>query len=575
MHPLSDNLNEYQNRQMSRPKKDKKSKVEIIKEDSNYLRGPLDTEIGNDLPNFGKEAIQVIKFHGTYQQDDRDLRKGRDKHWSFMIRGRTPGGKLTPGQYLALDDISTRYADHTIRVTTRQAFQLHGVVKKELKRTIQEINDTLITTMAACGDVVRNVMATPSPDIDGRQKIVQKFADELSDILLPATNAYHEIWLDGDKIYSGKEDLQEGESLYGHTYLPRKFKIGVAVPGDNSIDLYTQDIGLVALFNDDHEIEGFDLIVGGGMGMHHKKPETFPRLGDNLGYVENDKILEVVKGIISIQRDYGNRANRKQARMKYLIHDWGIDKFQNKLEGRIGFELEPFRELPEFDLDLYLGWNQQSDGNWFYGLSVENGRIKDEGELQLKTALRKIVNDFQTGVRFTPNHNVLLTGIKGADKSAIEHLFRIHGVRLDSELSNVVKYSMACPALPTCGLAITESERILPTVIRDLEKEITELGLEDEKISVRMTGCPNGCSRPYVADIAFVGRSLDKYTIFIGGDSSGTRLNYEYKDLVKTADLVSEVRPLLEIYKKERGAGESFGHFWAQQEKVDFQEVNR
>lgn len=575
MHPLSDNLNEYQNRQMSRPKKNKKSKVEIIKEDSNYLRGPLDTEIGNDLPNFSKEAIQVIKFHGTYQQDDRDLRKGRDKYWMFMIRGRTPGGKLTPGQYLALDDISTQYADQTIRVTTRQAFQLHGVVKKELKKTIQKINDALITTMAACGDVVRNVMAAPAPDIDGRQKKVQKFADELSDILLPATNAYHEIWLDGDKIYSGKEDLQGKESLYGHTYLPRKFKIGVAVPGDNSIDLYTQDIGLVALFNNEHEIEGFDVIVGGGMGMHHKKPETFPRLGDNLGYVESQKVLDVVKGIISIQRDYGNRANRKQARMKYLIHDWGIEKFQNELEERIGIELEPFRELPEFDLDLYLGWNQQSDGNWFYGLSVENGRIKDEGELQLKTALRKIVNDYQTGVRFTPNHNVLLTGIKEADKSAIEHLFRNHGVRLDIELSNVVKYSMACPALPTCGLAITESERILPTVIRDLEKEISELGLEDEKISVRMTGCPNGCSRPYVADIAFVGRSLDKYTIFIGGDPSGTRLNYEYKDLVKTSDLVSEVRPLLEKYKAERMTGESFGNFWSQQEMVEFQEVNR
>lgn len=560
---------------MSRPKKNKKSKVEIIKEDSNYLRGPLDTEIGNDLPNFSKEAIQVIKFHGTYQQDDRDLRKGRDKYWMFMIRGRTPGGKLTPGQYLALDDISTQYADQTIRVTTRQAFQLHGVVKKELKKTIQKINDALITTMAACGDVVRNVMAAPAPDIDGRQKKVQKFADELSDILLPATNAYHEIWLDGDKIYSGKEDLQGKESLYGHTYLPRKFKIGVAVPGDNSIDLYTQDIGLVALFNNEHEIEGFDVIVGGGMGMHHKKPETFPRLGDNLGYVESQKVLDVVKGIISIQRDYGNRANRKQARMKYLIHDWGIEKFQNELEERIGIELEPFRELPEFDLDLYLGWNQQSDGNWFYGLSVENGRIKDEGELQLKTALRKIVNDYQTGVRFTPNHNVLLTGIKEADKSAIEHLFRNHGVRLDIELSNVVKYSMACPALPTCGLAITESERILPTVIRDLEKEISELGLEDEKISVRMTGCPNGCSRPYVADIAFVGRSLDKYTIFIGGDPSGTRLNYEYKDLVKTSDLVSEVRPLLEKYKAERMTGESFGNFWSQQEMVEFQEVNR
>ncbi len=551
----------------------KKSKIEILKEDSNYLRGPLDAEVGNDLPNFGKEAIQVLKFHGTYQQDDRDLRMGRDKHWIFMIRGRTPGGKLTPSQYLALDDISAQYADNTIRVTTRQTFQLHGVIKKDLKKTIQEINKALITTLAACGDVVRNVMAAPAPDIDGRQARVQAFADELSDILLPATNAYHEIWLDGEKIYSGKEEVKETEPLYGTTYLPRKFKIGVAIPGDNSIDLYTQDIGLVAIFGDNHNIEGYNVIVGGGMGMHHKKPDTFPRLGDHLGYVDSARVLEAVKGIITIQRDFGNRENRKQARMKYLIHDWGIEKFRDELENRIGFELEPFRELPEFDLDLYLGWNRQSDGNWFYVLSIENGRIKNDGELRLKEALRKIVNEYQPGVRFTPNHNVLLTDIDETDKFIIEQIFRDHGVQLENELSNILKYSMACPALPTCGLAITESERIMPTVIRDLEKVITELGLENEKISVRMTGCPNGCARPYVADIGFVGRSLDKYTIFIGGDASGTRLNREYKDLVSTGDLVKEVRPLLEIFKEQRINGESFGDFWARKKFEEIEEV--
>ncbi|MGF1671775.1 MAG: NADPH-dependent assimilatory sulfite reductase hemoprotein subunit [Balneolaceae bacterium] len=551
----------------------KKSKIEILKEDSNYLRGPLDAEVGNDLPNFGKEAIQVLKFHGTYQQDDRDLRMGRDKHWIFMIRGRTPGGKLTPSQYLALDDISAQYADNTIRVTTRQTFQLHGVIKKDLKKTIQEINKALITTLAACGDVVRNVMAAPAPDIDGRQARVQAFADELSDILLPATNAYHEIWLDGEKIYSGKEEVKETEPLYGTTYLPRKFKIGVAIPGDNSIDLYTQDIGLVAIFGDNHNIEGYNVIVGGGMGMHHKKPDTFPRLGDHLGYVDSVRVLDAVKGIISIQRDFGNRENRKQARMKYLIHDWGIEKFRDELENRIGFELEPFRELPEFDLDLYLGWNRQSDGNWFYVLSIENGRIKNDGELRLKEALRKIVNEYQPGVRFTPNHNVLLTDIDETDKFIIEQIFRDHGVQLENELSNVLKYSMACPAMPTCGLAITESERIMPTVIRDLEKVITELGLENEKISVRMTGCPNGCARPYVADIGFVGRSLDKYTIFIGGDASGTRLNREYKDLVSTGDLVKEVRPLLEIFKEQRINGESFGDFWARKKFEEIEEV--
>ncbi len=555
---------------MGSRRKRTKSKLEVIKEKSDYLRAPLAKEVGNDSSHFGKEAIQVLKFHGTYQQDDRDLRDGRDRHYIFMIRGRLPGGKMTPEQYLALDEIADKYADETLRVTTRQAFQLHGVIKDELKETLQKINESLITTLGACGDIVRNVMATPAPDIDGRQAQVQSFADELSDILLPATKAYHEVWLNGDKVYSGKEEVTDSEPLYGHSYLPRKFKVGIALPKDNSIDVYTQDIGLVALFDENNEIEGFDVIVGGGMGMNHRKEETFPRLGDDLGYVPKDKVVDVVKGIIGIQRDHGNRKNRKQARMKYLIHDWGLEKFEKELVDRIGFELEPFRELPDFDLDLYLGWNQQSDGNWFLGVSVENGRIKDEGDLQLKTALRKVVQEFEPGVRLTPNHNVLLTDVKEENKDPITDLLHEHGVLLDDEISNVIKYSMACPALPTCGLAITESERALPDVIRDLDSVLHELGLEDEKLSVRMTGCPNGCSRPYVADIGFVGRSLDKYTIFVGGDPSGTRLNTEYKDLVERENLVDEVRPLLEHFKNNRTNGESFSDFW---NRVGIEEV--
>lgn len=551
----------------------KKSKIEVIKENSDYLRGSLADEVGNDLSHFSKDSIQVLKFHGTYQQDDRDLREGRDRHYIFMIRGRLPGGKMTADQYLDIDEIADRYANETLRVTTRQSFQLHGVIKNKLKQTIKEINESLITTLGACGDIVRNVMATPAPDIDGRQARVQRYANELSDILLPASKAYHEVWLNGEKVYSGKEEVTCGEPLYGHSYLPRKFKVGIALPRDNSIDLYTQDIGLVALFDDNNEIEGFDVVVGGGMGMHHRKPETFPRLGDNLGYVAKEKIVEVVKAIIEIQRDYGNREDRKQARMKYLIHDWGLKKFKTELEDRTGFKLDPFRELPEFDLDLYLGWQQQSDGNWFLGLSIENGRIKNEGDLQLKTGLRKVVQEFKPGVRFTPNQNVLLTDVKEEDKKAVNDLLHRHGVLLDHEISNVVKFSMACPALPTCGLAIAESERVFPDVIQELDDVLTELGLGDEKLSVRMTGCPNGCSRPYVADIGFVGRSLNKYTIFIGGDPSGTRLNKEYKDLVPLDDLIKEVRPLLEHYKQYRSENESFGDFWNRVEIEDTEKI--
>lgn len=549
---------------MGSRRKKKKSKLEAIKEESDYLRGPLSEELENDEDHFGKEALQVLKFHGSYQQDDRDLRKGRDKHWIFMVRGKVPGGRITGDQYLALDNIVDEYGDNTLRVTTRQSFQLYGVIKKDLKKTMRAINDALITTIGACGDIVRNVMATPAPDIDGKQAKVQEFADDLSDILLPATKAYHEIWLDGEKVYSGKEEVteSEGEPLYGDAYLPRKFKVGVALPKDNSIDLYTQDIGLVALFNDDNEIEGFNVVVGGGMGMNHRKESTFPRLADELGYVAKENIVEIVKGIIEIQRDHGDRKNRRQARMKYLLHDWGVEKFRNELEQRTGIELKPYRDLPEFELDLYLGWNRQSDGNWFLGLSIENGRIKDTDDYPLKTALRETVNKYKPGVRFTPNHNVLLTDIRKEDKAGVEEQLKEYGISWGEEYSNLLKFAMACPALPTCGLAITESERVFPDVIRELEEVVAELGLEDEELSVRMTGCPNGCARPYVADIGFVGQSLNKYAIFIGGDPSGTRLNKEYKDLVELEDLVKEVRPALEFFKKNRINGESFGDFW-------------
>jgi len=539
----------------------KVSKVEKIKDNSRHLRGPVDEELGNDLPNFSKDSYQILKFHGTYQQDHRDLRDGRDRHWMFMIRGRIPGGKLTANQYLAIDDIVNKHGDSTIRVTTRQAFQIYGIIKNDLKKTFQEINQAMITTLGACGDVVRNVMANPAPDMDGRQARVQEFANELSDELLPSTRAYHEIWLDEEKVYSGKENALETESLYGDQYLPRKFKIGLTVPGDNSIDLYTQDIGLVALFDDQNEIEGFNIIVGGGLGMHHKKTETFPRLGDDLGYVSADNLVATVKGIVEVQRDLGNRENRKRARMKYLIDEIGINTFRDELVKRIGFEPEPFRELPKFEPDLYLGWNRQSDGNWFLGVSIENGRIKDEDSFQIKTAFRKLAELYNPGFRLTPNQNVILTDIHENDKDQIDSILREHGVVPDDELSNLLKYSMACPALPTCGLAITESERVFPRIIRELEQVVKELGLQDEKLTVRMTGCPNGCARPYVADIGFVGRSLDKYTIFVGGNPEGTRLAKVYKDLVPMDELIEEVRPLLERYKENKKDGEEFSNF--------------
>ena len=541
---------------------DKKSKLESIKEESNYLRGSIPDELTNDLDYFSKDAIQLLKFHGTYQQDDRDLRQGRDKHYQLMIRTRIPGGGLSSNQYLVLDRIADKYANGTLRITTRQTIQFHGILKGDLRNTIHDINKSLVTTLGACGDIVRNVMSNPAPDSDGRQAKVQEYTNHLSELLLPETKAYHEIWLDGSKIYSNRQEISNGEALYGDSYLPRKFKIAISVPGDNSVDLYTQDIGLVAIFDEQENITGFNVIVGGGMGMNHNKAETFPRLGDHFGYVTKDRLVPMVRSIIELQRDNGDRGDRKHARMKYLIHDWGLDRFRTEVVKRTGFELEPFREMPKFKLELYLGWHRQSDGKWYLGINVENGRIKDEEKLQLRTGLRETIRKYNLNVRLTPTQNILLTDIKESEKESIEEELRGYGIPLSDELSNAIKYSMACPALPTCGLAITESERIMPEVIRDLEKEIRSLGLEDEQLTVRMTGCPNGCARPYVADIAFVGRSLNQYAVFIGGDPAGTRLNKKYRDHVPLEELVSSVKPLLEIYRDGRNEGESFGDYW-------------
>jgi len=539
-----------------------KSKLENIKESSNYLRGNLTDELKKDSSYFTKEGLQLLKFHGTYQQDDRDLRNGKDRFYMFMVRIRLPGGRMTSDQYLVHDEIADIYGNGTLRITTRQTFQFHGIIKDNLQKTIRGINNSLVTTLGACGDVVRNVMSNPAPDEDGKQLKIQKVADRLSRLLLPETKAYHELWLNGEKVYSNREEVSQTESLYGKAYLPRKFKIAITKPGDNSIDLYTQDIGLVAFFNEKNEIEGFDVIVGGGMGMNHRKLETYPRLGDHLGYIPCNKLIPLVTSIIEIQRDHGDRRNRKHARMKYLIDDWGFEIFKKEVENKSDFKLEPFKLLPEFTLNLYLGWHKQSDGNWYIGLPIENGRIKDDGKALVKTGLRNIIRKYNPEVRLTPNQNILLTNIEESDKGLIEDELKSFGIKLSEEQSNIVKYAMACPALPTCGLAITESERIFPGILRDLEKVVEDLGLENDKITVRMTGCPNGCSRPYVADIGFVGRSKNKYSVFIGGDTAGTRLNKKYKDLVDLEDLVDTVQPFLEEYASNHKNGESFSDYW-------------
>ena len=544
---------------------ERKTKLEVFKEEGRHLRGRIAGDLSNDEVQVTEASKQLLKFHGLYEQDDRDLRRERrreslDKAYSFMVRSKIPGGRLSADQYLVHDDLATRYGNDTLRITTRQDFQLHGVLKGDVKGAVKGLNDALVTTLGACGDVVRNVMCCPLPSDDPVRLEVEALARGISDRTLPRTRAYHEIWLDGDKVYSGKQEPAGEEPLYGKAYLPRKFKISVAYPGDNCTDVYTQDLGLVAIVKHGR-LSGFNLLVGGGLGMTHKKPETFPRLADPLAFVRPEQVLDVVEQIVCVHRDHGDRTDRRHARLKYLIHDQGLDWFRKQVQRRLDHGLQQPVTMPSFDIKLHLGWQRQNGDRWCLGLSVENGRVKDHNGLRLKSGLRSVVERYRTGVRLTPSQDVLLTDIPSNLRAEVETVLRDHGIVDASRLSNARRYSMACPALPTCGLALAEAERFLPTVIDDLEVELHRAGLGNEKITIRMTGCPNGCARPYVADLGFVGRSLGKYVVLVGGRSDGSRLNQVYADLVEADELVDTVRPLFSYFREARRPGESFGDF--------------
>jgi len=551
-----------------------KSETEIHKEDSEYLYSGIPEKLAEDTDHFLEEQKEVLKHCGIYQQDDRDLRKELDdKHYYFFVRSSLPGGKLTADQYLVHDRLADEYGIGTIRITTRQGIQLHGVVKDDLKQSLRELNEAMVTTLGACGDVVRNTMCCPAPIDEPLRHEIQAYAEEIAEITTPDTPAYHDVWLKEyddeeksvetiQKIYDGRKERGEDlEPLYGKSYLPRKFKIGFAAPGDNCVDVFTHDVGLIAVADGD-ELQGFNVLVGGGLGNTHNKPKTFPRLADRLGYVPKDEVLDLITNIIKIQRDNGDRKDRMQARMKYLIDDWGLEKFHDKVEERFGRRLDDWRDVPDPELDLHEGWNAQGDGHYFYGLSVENGRIKDEKGFELKTALRTIVEQLEPGVRLTANHDLLLTDLHEEEKETVETILHDHGVALPDELSNTQKYSMACPALPSCGLALTESERVFPQMIDEIEAEMSALGLDDVKPSIRMTGCPNGCSRPYVADIGIVGESLHKYKIYLGGRLDGSRLNEPFKGLVDIDEVVPTVRRLLHVYADKRDGKEPVGDFF-------------
>jgi sulfite reductase (ferredoxin) len=546
------------------------SKVERIKEASHALRGTIAEDLATDSPTFDGANAQLLKFHGVYQQEDRDKRKearkrGLDRHYQMMVRTRIPGGRVDPAGYLAHDRIADEWGNGTIRITTRQDFQLHGVLKGDLWSSLHTINEALMTSLGGCGDQVRNVMCCPAPIHDRLRADLQAALPGLVDGLTPTTKAYHQIWIDGEQV---TEDETEPDELYGARYLPRKFKVGLAVEGDNCIDVYSHDLGLIAMRGAGGGLEGFTVLVGGGLGRTNNKPETYPAIGRPLAFVATEQLVETARAVVAVQRDFGDRSERRHARLKYLIADRGLPWFRDQVQSRLPFELAPPRPLRWEPLDDHMGWHEQGDGRLFYGLFVENGRIQDAGGARLKTALRRLVEEHQPVLWMTAQQNLIIADVEPDQRSAIERLLTGEGVSLTEQVSQTVRNSMGCPAIPTCGLAVAESERVLPSLSRQIESIVAELGLAEERISFRMTGCPNGCARPYLGDVGFVGTTLGKYDVFLGGDFLGTRLNTLFAHNVPIEEIPALLRGPLAAFAAERQPAEGFGD-WCDRVGVD------
>ncbi len=538
------------------------SKVEKAKQAGRHLRGTIAETLGSAATHFGDDDATLLKFHGTYQQDDRDRRRDREaagleKAYIFMARVALPAGVLTAEQYLAFDTLASEYGNDTLRVTTRQGFQFHAVVKGNLKATIAGVAQTLATTLAACGDVERNVMGCPAPLDDNAHRAVRDIAHGIASDLRPASRAYYEIWLDGEKQISTEPE----EPFYGARYLPRKFKTAIGLSTDNCVDIYSHDAGLLGVVSDG-ELLGFNLLVGGGLGMTHNKGDTFARLAEPLAFVSPAEAVEGVRTVAAIFRDHGNRSDRRHARLKYLLAEWGIDRFREEFQRRISFPIRPPLLVAPPPFHDHLGRHRQDGGKWFYGVFIQSGRISDTPRQRLKTALRRIVARHRPSISLTGQQNLLFTGLDFTATDDIERTLLAHGVIPAPDLSAARRFSMACPALPTCGLALAESERLLPSIVDLFEAELESLGVRQEPITIRMTGCPNGCARPYTADIAFVGRSLGLYNVYVGGSLAADRVADLYRAEVPSEDLLEVLKPLLSRWAEERTPGEGLGDFY-------------
>lgn len=540
----------------------KPSSNEFLKIRSNYLRGTIAEGLKDSSTGSLSEEDQILlKFHGSYQQDDRDLRPDRRKHklekaHSFMLRIRLPGGVLNPQQWQDVDFLAGAYANGTLKLSTRQAIQLHGVIKTNLKRTMKAISDSAMTTLAACADVNRNVMCNPNPFLSSIHEEIIRDAREISNHLLPQTRAYHEIWLDGEKI----ESTEEEEPLYTKVYLPRKFKIAIVVPPSNDIDVFANDIGLIAIVEND-KVAGYNIAVGGGLGMTHGNEATYPRIADVIGYCPAEKVVDVCEKIVMVQRDYGDRSDRKHARFKYTVQDHGLAWIKAETEKYLGYELEPARPYTFADNGDRYGWVEDERGHFHFTLFVEGGRVLDTPSYPMRTGLREIAKIHEGDFRLTGNQNLMIADISPANRPKIEELMERYGIKDSHEKSALRLATIACVALPTCALALAESERFLPTVIDRLENTIEDAGLRHDSITIRMSGCPNGCGRPFISEIGFVGRGPDRYNLYLGGGHAGERLNKLYKQDVPGGELHAILAPILHHYAKDRESNETFGDF--------------
>jgi len=529
--------------------------------ESNFLRGT----IAEDLKDTSTGAIsednqKLTKFHGLYLQDDRDqriaLRKaGQEKAFAFMCRVRLPGGRATPQQWLMLDELADKVASPSLRVTTRQTFQFHGVVKGNVKKLIQGMHSVLLDSIAACGDVNRNVVASPNPERHPVLDLVYQDAKAWSEYALPKTRAYHEIWLDEELVAGGEPTP---EPMYGSTYLPRKFKTGFAVPPSNDIDIHSQDLGFIAIV-ENGELVGYDVLIGGGQGMSHGNVKTYPRLADVIGFITRDNVNKIAEAVLTTQRDHGDRSDRKHARLKYTVEDKGVEWFKAEIERRSGVALQPARPFEFTTIEDPHGWHQCADGTWFYGLHILSGRIKDVADWPMKTALREIAQMHRGDFRLTTSQNVTISGVSDRAKPVIEAILARYGLDKENERSRLRLNSLSCVALPTCGLALAESERVLPDIIARFETILEEAGLKDDAISLRVTGCPNGCARPYLAEIAFVGRAPNKYALYLGASYNGMRMNRLFAPSITIDEAVQKLTPVIKRYAQERDAGEGFG----------------